>query len=92
MKNSFQNTVANSNSSSNTKKLSTQEKAVIMKIAEDKVTTYLMPYFRRRHISKDSYKEISRKCVQKVYEKSKLTHVKDEEISRLVESYVSNLQ
>ena len=90
--NSIQNTVANSNTTSgNTKILSKPEKAALMERAEDKVKTYLKPFFARGIICKESYKHIMRKCVEKVYEKSKLTHIKDEKISQLVESYVSKL-
>ena len=87
--NSIQNTVANS--TSNTKILSKPEKAALMERAEDKVKTYLKPFFARGLICKESYKHIMRKCVEKVYEKSKLTHIRDEKISQLVESYVSKL-
>ena len=91
--NSIQNTVANStsNTSGNTKILSKPEKAALMERAEDKVKTYLKPFFARGLICKESYKHIMRKCVEKVYEKSKFTHIKDEKISHLVESYVSKL-
>ena len=51
--------------------------------------TFLKPFFLRELISKEKYKEIMRKCVAKIYERSKLVHVKDEKIAQLVEAYVS---
>jgi len=56
---------------------------------KSKLTSSL--FFAHGLICKESYKHIMRKCVEKVYEKSKLTHIKDEKISQLVESYVSKL-
>ena len=69
--------------------LSSSEKYALHEKAEDKVKTFLKPFFLRELISKEMYKQIMRKCVAKVYERSKQGHVKDEKIAQLVEAYVS---
>lgn len=60
--------------------------------AEEKVKTFLKPFFARGIIDKDAYKMIMRKCVEKVYERSKLTPVLDEKIAKLVKEYVERLK
>lgn len=70
--------------------LSKTEKATLLEKAEEKVKTFLKPFFLRGLISKEMYKEIMRKCVEKVYEKSKIGGpVKDEKIAFLVQAYVT---
>ena len=83
--NSIQNTIGNTNI------LSKQEKLILLKRAEEKVKTYLIPCFVSGLISKEYYKEIMKKCVEKVYDKTKIMEVKDEEISQMVDSYVNAL-
>ena len=89
--NSIQNTVTNFNNSGNTKILSKQEKVALMEKAEDKVKTYLKPYFTSGRICKESYKNIMRKSVEKIYEKTKVAQMEDEKISQLIDSYISEL-
>ena len=91
MRNSLQNMMANSSTSRNLKILSREEKSALMKNADDRVKTFLEPLYSRGKISKECYKQIMRKCVHDVYERSKVAHVKDEEISNMVESYVTKL-
>ena len=86
MTNSLQNMTSNPNTNSNLNILSRQEKSAIMKNADAKVKTFLEPHYSRGKISKECYKQIMRKCVNDVYERSKVAHVKDDEISNLVDS------
>ena len=72
--------------------LSKTEKATLLEKAEEKVKTFLKPFFLRKLISKEMYKEIMRKCVEKVYEKSKIGGpVKDDKVAFLVQAYVTKL-
>ena len=70
-------------SSSNTKAISKMEK---WKMAEEKIVPFLKPFFTRGLISKETYKDIMRKCVGKICDRS---HIKDKEILDLVESHVN---
>ena len=72
-----------SNATGNSKALSKMEK---WKMAEEKIIPFLKPSFTRGLISKDIYKDIMRKCVGKICDKS---DIKDKEISDLVESHVN---
>ena len=74
---------SSSSSSGNTKQLSKMERC---KMAEEKIVPFLKPHFSRGIISKETYKEIMRKCVGKICNKS---HINDKEISDLVESHVN---
>ena len=70
--------------------LSKAKKIELMETAEEKVKTYLKPFFAREIISKEDYKKILGKCVQKVYERSKITpNILDEKVAKLVQAYVS---
>ena len=72
--------------------LSKAKKIELMETAEDKVKTFLKPFFAREIISKEDYKNILKKCVQKVYERSKLTpnsDIPDEKVAKLVQAYVT---
>ena len=72
--------------------LSKAKKIELMETAEDKVKTFLKPFFAREIISKEDYKNILKKCVQKVYERSKLTpnsDIPDEKVAMLVQAYVT---
>ena len=65
------------------------DKSLLMLKAEDRVKTYLKPFFARGLVSKESYKIIMRKCVEKVYDKSKIGTIRDEKIALLVKEYVT---
>merc|ERR1712080_348182 len=53
------------------------------------VKIYLKPAFNQGVIEKNTYKTIMKKCVEKVYEKSKTEHVSTDRVKRLVESYIT---
>ena len=53
------------------------------------VKIYLKPAFNQGVIEKNTYKTIMKKCVEKVYEKSKSEHVSTDRVKRLVESYIT---
>lgn len=64
------------------------DKVELMKTAEEKVQTFLKPFYAREIIDKTTYKTIMRKCVQKVYERSKIAPVFPEKVAKLVKEYV----
>ena len=74
---------SSSNATPNTKALSKIEKC---KMAEEKIVPFLKPSFTRGLISKETYKDIMRKCVGKICDQ---THINNKEISELVESHVN---
>ena len=79
-------------SSSTSSSLSKAKKIELMETAEEKVKTFLKPFFAREIISKEDYKNILKKCVHKVYERSKLTpnsDIVDEKVAKLVQAYVT---
>ena len=53
------------------------------------VKIYLKPAFSQGVVNKDAYKTIMKKCVEKVYEKSKTETVSVERVKRLVEAYIT---
>ena len=53
------------------------------------VKIYLKPAFNQGVIEKNTYKTIMKKCVEKVYEKSKTEHVSTDRVKRLVQSYIT---
>ena len=50
---------------------------------------YLKPAFANGVVDKEAYKIIMKKCVEKVYEKSKTETVSVERVKRLVEAYIT---
>ena len=79
-------------SSSSSSSLSKAKKIELMETAEEKVKTFLKPFFAREIISKEDYKNILKKCVHKVYERSKQTpnsDIVDEKVAKLVQAYVT---
>ena len=50
---------------------------------------HLKPAFSKGVIDKEAYKTIMKKCVEKVYEKSKSETVPVENVKRLVEAYIT---
>ena len=50
---------------------------------------YLKPAFAKGVVDKEAYKTIMKKCVEKVYEKSKTETVSVERVKRLVEAYIT---
>ena len=79
-------------SSSSNSSLSKAKKIELMETAEEKVKTFLKPFFAREIISKEDYKNILKKCVHKVYERSKQTpnsDIVDEKVAKLVQAYVT---
>merc|ERR1712038_1628584 len=53
------------------------------------VKMYLKPAFAKGVVDKEAYKIIMKKCVEKVYEKSKTETVSVERVKRLVEAYIT---
>jgi hypothetical protein len=53
------------------------------------IKIYLKPAFNQGVIEKNTYKTIMKKCVDKVYEKSKTDHVSTDRVKRLVEAYIT---
>ena len=85
-------TAVPSSSSSSNSSLSKAKKIELMETAEEKVKTFLKPFFAREIISKEDYKNILKKCVHKVYERSKQTpnsDIVDEKVAKLVQAYVT---
>ena len=81
---------AASTSSPKVPSLSKAKKIELMETAEEKVKTYLKPFFAREIITKEDYKKILGKCVHKVYERSKIVpNILDEKVAKLVQAYVS---
>merc|ERR1712150_183687 len=58
-------------------------------IISQQVKIYLKPAFSQGVVNKDAYKTIMKKCVEKVYEKSKTETVSVERVKRLVEAYIT---
>ena len=55
-----------------------------------KIKRYLEPSFNQSRITKVEYKTIMRKCVEKVYQESKITPVRDESMKKLVTKYIEH--
>ena len=55
-----------------------------------KIKHYLEPSFNQSRITKVEYKTIMRKCVEKVYQESKKTPVRDESVKKLVTKYIEH--
>ena len=53
------------------------------------IKIYLKPAFSQGVVDKEAYKTIMKKCVEKVYERSKTTQVSVEKIKGLVEAYIN---
>ena len=53
------------------------------------VKMYLKPAFNKSVVDKEAYKTIMKKCVEKIYEKSKIETVSVERVKRLVEAYIT---
>ena len=53
------------------------------------VKIHLKPAYSKGTISKEAYKNIMKKCVEKVYERSKTDNVPAEKVKRLVEAYIT---
>ena len=55
-----------------------------------KIKHYLEPAFSKSEITKLEYKTIMRKCVEKVYQESKKSPVRDESMKKLVVKYIEH--
>jgi hypothetical protein len=64
-------------------------KKELLEKAELQVKSSLKPFYANDEISKDTYKIIMRKCVEKVYDKSKVKNVETAKVENLVKAYVS---
>ena len=65
------------------------DKSNLMLKAEEQVKKYLKPLFIRQLVTRDNYKIIMRKCVEKIYAKTKAgSKVHDDSVAKLVKEYV----
>ena len=53
------------------------------------IKIYLKPAYNQGVMDKDTYKTIMKRCVEKVYDKSKTENVSAERVKRLVEAYIT---
>jgi len=69
------------------------DKSSLMLKAEEQVKKYLKPLFFRKLVSKENYKIIMRKCVEKIYNKAKIgCTIHDNNVLKLVQDYVKRYE
>ena len=69
------------------------DKSSLMLKAEEQVKKYLKPLFLRKLVSKENYKIIMRKCVEKIYNKAKIRcTIHDNNVLKLVQDYVKRYE
>ncbi len=64
------------------------KRAGAISVIEELIKGFLKPFYAKGVISKESYKIIMRKCVEKVYASSKNHDIVTSKVKRLVEGYV----
>ena len=66
--------------------------SILLKTTEEQVKTYLKPKFNEGLISKENYKTIMRKCIEKIYAKHRApvsnSKVSIERVQKVVNEYV----
>jgi len=61
-----------------------------MSVIATKVKPHLEPSYKKSDITKEDYKSIMRKCVEKIYSESRHTVVRDEAIKKLTLKYIEH--
>ena len=72
------------------RKQSYEDKVRKMALIANQVKNYLEPSYKISKITKEEYKKIMRRCVEKIHEESKKCMVRSDSVENLVASYVQH--